>query len=952
MKAEELARERARRPVGEVAQRLGAEKALSEIDQRIENQRKEDTSSKRQARLEAAGSRTTSPVKPGARSVSVTPESSPSSGSPTRLSPSGRSELTQMEQDIASKASVRVVQSVVTAPGVYQNTTNKDPSGPSELSQMEKDIASKASARPTQIKSSLAMAPGAYQVATSEPGVDSASASGAPEKSDTAIKARGRNRGAISTPSTLSQAEADVAAKTRRTPAPGAPGVPSSLSALEADAEAKSRGRTRAAVTPGARQVNSAAAQARDPEVGAGPGAPSSLTALEADMEAKNRGKTRAADTPEARQITSAAAQARAPDLAVSEVSHVGSEPIAVLTSSTTSTPGAVAMTPVEIMSLEERITYKTGISLDNSELGQETLLNKVDESFRLGKDSKRGSKEGTVQDDLDVLENSSKDITAPHVYSGRGRSSEGINGAGHAFDDQEHLAVAVAIEEEDDEKYLVSAVEYDPDAKPTIFKNRRFRMYNGLIAIVLLGLILGVVLGLVLGGDDKTTFVDGEEEEDPTSAPTTFRESLGIEGEIEIGVGSSKLFDPSTSQHGALQWILNEDPSALEAGDPSLMQRFLLVQFYLETSQQGPWNSCGRAEEGEEPTFCLYKEHNLVTQDTRLIPSSRWLSEQDECLWSGVQCDDLNQVTLIDLSNQNMTGTLPTELALLPFLQRIDFPRNRFTGTLPREWGEMNHLIHVAVHYNSLEGTIPDTWWDLGATMTGLNLGYNRLNGTIPGDRLGGMYNLRSLFIDNNHFIGAIPTEVGMLTDLRNTRWNGNFFSGTLPTEFGQLKKLREFWFQRLLLTGTIPSEIADMPSLSDFRVQNTGLEGIIPDRLYQLSKLQRVDLFSTNIGGTISTEIGNMFKLKTFRIKDCQFFGTIPTEMGLLSNLQEVWLEGNNFNGEIPSEVCDLRGRNDLQVLVADCANTESTGFPAVTCKSGCCTSCCDTESSICDQ
>ena len=79
-----------------------------------------------------------------------------------------------------------------------------------------------------------------------------------------------------------------------------------------------------------------------------------------------------------------------------------------------------------------------------------------------------------------------------------------------------------------------------------------------------------------------------------------------------------------------------------------------------------------------------------------------------------------------------------------------------------------MNHLIHVAVHYNSLEGTIPDTWWDLGATMTGLNLGYNRLNGTIPGDRLGGMYNLRSLFIDNNHFIGAIPTEVGMLTDLR----------------------------------------------------------------------------------------------------------------------------------------------------------------------------------------
>ena len=238
--------------------------------------------------------------------------------------------------------------------------------------------------------------------------------------------------------------------------------------------------------------------------------------------------------------------------------------------------------------------------------------------------------------------------MNAPHVYSGGGRDSGGINGAGHAFDDHEHLAVAVAIEEEDDDKFLVSAVEYDPDSKPPIYKNRRFRLYNGLLAIVLLVLILGVVLGLVLGGDDETTFVDGEKA--PTSAPTTFRQSLGIEGEIEIVVGSDKLFDPSTSQYGALQWILHEDPSALEAGDPSLVQRFLLVQFYLETSQQGPWNSCGRAEEGQEPSFCLYREHNLVTDDTRLIPSIRWLSEQNECQWSGVECDDLNQVTLIDL--------------------------------------------------------------------------------------------------------------------------------------------------------------------------------------------------------------------------------------------------------------------------------------------------------------
>jgi hypothetical protein len=119
------------------------------------------------------------------------------------------------------------------------------------------------------------------------------------------------------------------------------------------------------------------------------------------------------------------------------------------------------------------------------------------------------------------------------------------------------------------------------------------------------------------------------------------------------------------------------------------------------------------------------------------------------------------------------MTGTLPTELALLPVLQWIDFPVNDFTGTLPSEWGEMNHLSQIEVHSNMLTGTIPDTWWDLSATLVGLNVGDNRLDGSIPGDRLGGMRNMKSLFIHDNLFIGTIPTEVGLLTDLR--KWIDN---------------------------------------------------------------------------------------------------------------------------------------------------------------------------------
>jgi hypothetical protein len=96
-----------------------------------------------------------------------------------------------------------------------------------------------------------------------------------------------------------------------------------------------------------------------------------------------------------------------------------------------------------------------------------------------------------------------------------------------------------------------------------------------------------------------------------------------------------------------------------------------------------------------------------------------------------------------------------------------IELPLNRFTGTLPPEYGEMNHLRIIEVYNNTLTGTIPDTWWDKSATLTMMNVGYNELSGSMPGNRLGDMSMMRSFFINGNRFTGTIPTEVGRMTEL-----------------------------------------------------------------------------------------------------------------------------------------------------------------------------------------
>jgi hypothetical protein len=56
----------------------------------------------------------------------------------------------------------------------------------------------------------------------------------------------------------------------------------------------------------------------------------------------------------------------------------------------------------------------------------------------------------------------------------------------------------------------------------------------------------------------------------------------------------------------------------------------------------------------------------------------------------------------------QNMTGTMPTELTLLPYLQSLELSWNLFTGSLPVEYGEMKHLLYFETHENLFTGTIP----------------------------------------------------------------------------------------------------------------------------------------------------------------------------------------------------------------------------------------------------
>jgi hypothetical protein len=204
-------------------------------------------------------------------------------------------------------------------------------------------------------------------------------------------------------------------------------------------------------------------------------------------------------------------------------------------------------------------------------------------------------------------------------------------------------LAVAVAVEDDEEDAFIPAAIEYDPDAKPPIYKNRRFRLYGMLSCVLVTVVAIAVSVGVT---SNKTN-------NDPTPAPSSFRETIGIQEQLISVVGTEKLNDPDSPHAKAADWIMNDDPLQLLPESFNLIQRYVLAMFYFASSEKEAWKSCNPPEEGENST-CVYKE--LLEVEPELSYGSkvwiRWLSGEDECDWAGVFCDENSYVAALELGD------------------------------------------------------------------------------------------------------------------------------------------------------------------------------------------------------------------------------------------------------------------------------------------------------------
>ena len=374
---------------------------------------------------------------------------------------------------------------------------------------------------------------------------------------------------------------------------------------------------------------------------------------------------------------------------------------------------------------------------------------------------------------------------------------------------------------------------------------------------------------------------------------------------------------------------------------------------------------------------------------------SDGWLATPVLGEWHGVVADSLGRPTTLDLTGNGLTGRLPATLGNLTELTRLRIGSNALSGPLPLALTGLalvefvyagtelcapadstfqGWLSRIPSHQGAgvaecaplsereilevlYEATGGPGWRNSENWLTDVPMGewlgvevddrgrvvelhmpqLNGLRGRIPPE-LGGLAELRVLYIGNNDLEGPIPAQLGDLTNLRELAlwWNdlegrvppqlgnlanlewlalfGNDLEGPIPPEFGNLANLGDLSLAWNDLEGPIPPELGNLANLKQLRLQANDLEGPIPPDLSNLANLEWLFLQKNDLEGPIPPELGNLVNLTELDLEDNALSGPLPPELGNLVRLELLYLSRNDFAGPLPAKYGDLERLREL--------------------------------------
>jgi Leucine-rich repeat (LRR) protein len=255
--------------------------------------------------------------------------------------------------------------------------------------------------------------------------------------------------------------------------------------------------------------------------------------------------------------------------------------------------------------------------------------------------------------------------------------------------------------------------------------------------------------------------------------------------------------------------------------------------------------------------------------------------------------------------ADNNLVGSLPTEMGLLTNLNHISLYSNHIKGDIPSEFQELQSLNYWAMDTNEITGSLP-SWINTLDNLEYLALSNNTMSGDLPsfeGSRL------IELSLDENNFAGSID-NINAATSLKNVYLNNNLFVGKISDDtWNNLGEIVIADLSNNRLTGSFP---ASFYWFEEIDLSNNKLAGTIAPPLDDDSAADlptvKINLSDNQLTGSIPSNIDLLSaSLVSFDVSNNQLTGTIPTQLGSLSLLQSLYLSYNEFTS---NTIPDLRG------------------------------------------
>jgi hypothetical protein len=224
------------------------------------------------------------------------------------------------------------------------------------------------------------------------------------------------------------------------------------------------------------------------------------------------------------------------------------------------------------------------------------------------------------------------------------------------------------------------------------------------------------------------------------------------------------------------------------------------------------------------------------------------WSFASPTCSWFGVTCDAAGHVTeldlsiagitgrlhafystayqnltVLDLNYNNLTGTIPTNISLLVTLTSLDLGTNNLTGAIPYQLSMLPRLAVLNLRSNHL--TNPESGkFSPMPSLEVLYLGYNDLHGTFPQFILNSTSRgMLFLQLSGNNFSGPIPSSLPeIFPRLRRLYLSSNRFTGLILRNLSRFQKLEVLHLDMNNPTGGIPKELG---MISGLEVLNLGV-------------------------------------------------------------------------------------------------------------------------------